>query len=250
MVRSNSRKDLKKKNEPQHVNQDSSLKEIDEAEIKKNSKNFESHLDGEIEKLSDITHEESERESQFMDGSDSLCSAIEEKQIVDEYKNDDDPGFDLYEVGDPEFENVCAHLGVEFDFPNRAVKFGAKKRKTGMAKKVEPTEEEKKVGREKGYIYLPDNLIHPNHDDSFYPVGHHNTIYDCFNLKVIYDRERTGFEETKEFPIIIGSIIAGRYIIKEYLGSAAFSKAIQCQDLRTGHHYCMKIIENNKDYFD
>jgi serine/threonine protein kinase len=57
MVRSNSRKDLKKKNEPQHINQDSSLKEIDEAEIKKNSKNFETHLDGEIEKLSDITHE-------------------------------------------------------------------------------------------------------------------------------------------------------------------------------------------------
>ncbi len=49
--------------------------------------------------------------------------------------------------------------------------------------------------------------------DDFYPVEYDNVIYDCFNLKVIYDRERTGFEETKEFPIVINSIIAGRYQI-------------------------------------
>ena len=35
-------------------------------------------------------------------------------------------------------------------------------------------------------------------------------IYDCFNLKVIVDRERTGFEETKEFKIVINSLIAGK----------------------------------------
>jgi len=75
-------------------------------------------------------------------------------------------------------------------------------------------------------------------------------IFDCFDLKIIYDRERTGFEETKEFPIVINSIIAGRYQILEYLGSAAFSKAIQCLDLTTGSFVCMKIIENNKDYYD
>jgi len=44
---------------------------------------------------------------------------------------------------------------------------------------------------------------------------------------VIYDRERTGFEETKDFPIVINSIVAGRYQILQYLGSAAFSKAIE-----------------------
>ena len=36
----------------------------------------------------------------------------------------------------------------------------------------------------------------------------------------------------------------------EYLGSAAFSKAIQCKDLLTDQMVCLKIIENNKDYFD
>ena len=102
----------------------------------------------------------------------------------------------------------------------------------------------------KGHILLPKHLIHPTTNDSFYPVEYDKVIFDCFDLKVIYDRERTGFEETKEFPIVINSIIAGRYQILEYLGSAAFSKAIQCLDLTTGSFVCMKIIENNKDYYD
>lgn len=248
MIRSDSRRNLQRTDKKSQ--DESPLRDLNEEFIKDNSKKFETHMDQDLEKLSEISKEKVEEASTFIDDSESLYTLLDEKENEDEYKNDDDPGFDLYEVGEPEFDNVCRHLGVEFDFPNRAVKFGAKKRKKGMAKKKEPTEAEKKIGREKGYIYLPETVVHPEHDDSFYPVGHHNTIFDCFNLKVIYDRERTGFEETKEFPIIIGSIIAGRYIIKEYLGSAAFSKAIQCQDLRTGHHYCMKVIENNKDYFD
>ena len=65
--------------------------------------------------------------------------------------------------------------------------------------------------RAKGYIYLPPNLKHPQSNDEFYPVEFDKVIYDCFQLKVIFDRERTGFEETKEFPIVINSIIAGRY---------------------------------------
>ena len=78
----------------------------------------------------------------------------------------------------------------------------------------------------KGYIHLPPSIKHPKSLDEFYPVEYDNVIYDCFNLRVIYDRERTGFEETKEFPIVINSIIAGRYQILQYLGSAAFSKAV------------------------
>ena len=38
--------------------------------------------------------------------------------------------------------------------------------------------------------------------------------------------------------------------MKEYLGSAAFSKAVQCLDLHTGEMVCVKIIKNNKDFFD
>lgn len=91
--------------------------------------------------------------------------------------------------------------------------------------------------------FLPSN-------DEFYPAEFDSVIYDCYNLRVVFDREKTGFEESKEFPIVINSIIAGRYQVVEYLGSAAFSKAIQCYDIHSEQMVCMKIIENNKDYFD
>jgi hypothetical protein len=61
---------------------------------------------------------------------------------------------------------------------------------------------------------------------------------------------RTGFEEDKDFPVVINAVVAGRYHVTEYLGSAAFSKAIQAHDLHTGMDVCMKIIKNNKDFFD
>merc|ERR1712072_1107188 len=35
-----------------------------------------------------------------------------------------------------------------------------------------------------------------------------------------------------------------------YLGSAAFSRAVQCLDLGTNKMVCMKIIKNDKDFFD
>ena len=61
---------------------------------------------------------------------------------------------------------------------------------------------------------------------------------------------RTGFEEDKNFHVVLNSVIAGRYHVTEYLGSAAFSKAIQAHDLHTGLDVCVKIIKNNKDFFD
>jgi len=80
---------------------------------------------------------------------------------------------------------------------------------------------------------LPKWVKFPTCEDEFYPAEFDKTIYDCYNLKVVFDREKTGFEETKDFPIVINSIIAGRYQVVEYLGSAAFSKAIQCYDIHT-----------------
>jgi hypothetical protein len=46
---------------------------------------------------------------------------------------------------------------------------------------------------------------------ALYPAEFDGVIYDCYNLRVVFDREKTGFEETKDFPIVINSIIAGRY---------------------------------------
>uniref|UniRef100_A0A061RLX5 Kinase family protein n=1 Tax=Tetraselmis sp. GSL018 TaxID=582737 RepID=A0A061RLX5_9CHLO len=74
--------------------------------------------------------------------------------------------------------------------------------------------------------------------------------YEIFSLPIIHRRRHTGFEETKDFPIRINDCVAGRYQILDYLGSAAFSRAVQALDLKTGMLVCLKIIKNNKDYFD
>ncbi|KAL6841289.1 hypothetical protein ACP4OV_028807 [Aristida adscensionis] len=74
--------------------------------------------------------------------------------------------------------------------------------------------------------------------------------YEVFELKIFHRKNRTGFEENKEFPIVIDSVIAGRYRITEYLGSAAFSRVVRAHDLRTGFDVCLKIIKNDKDFFD
>ncbi|XP_071732077.1 uncharacterized protein [Rutidosis leptorrhynchoides] len=74
--------------------------------------------------------------------------------------------------------------------------------------------------------------------------------YETFNLKIVHRKNRTGFEEDKNFNVVLNSVIAGRYHVTEYLGSAAFSKAIQAHDLHSGMDVCVKIIKNNKDFFD
>ncbi|XP_075480883.1 uncharacterized protein LOC142521651 [Primulina tabacum] len=74
--------------------------------------------------------------------------------------------------------------------------------------------------------------------------------FETFDLKIVHRKNRTGFEEDKNFNVVLNSVIAGRYHVTEYLGSAAFSKAIQAHDLHTGIDVCVKIIKNNKDFFD
>ncbi|KAG2254099.1 hypothetical protein Bca52824_084235 [Brassica carinata] len=58
--------------------------------------------------------------------------------------------------------------------------------------------------------------------------------FETFNLKIVHRKNRTGFEEKKNFHVVLNSVIAGRYHVTEYLGSAAFSKTIQAHDLQTG----------------
>ncbi|RYG68302.1 hypothetical protein EON64_05495 [archaeon] len=79
--------------------------------------------------------------------------------------------------------------------------------------------------------------------------------YCYFNLKVIFEPYRTGFEDSKDFKHSKGLVIAGRYEVADVLGSAAFSTALQCTDLAaeadSGQEWvCLKVIKNNKDFFD
>lgn len=73
-------------------------------------------------------------------------------------------------------------------------------------------------------------------------------VFGIINLSLLL--VRTGFEEGKNFHVVLNSVVAGSYLVTEYLGSAAFRKAIQAQDLHTGMDMCVKIIKNNKDFFD
>jgi hypothetical protein len=64
---------------------------------------------------------------------------------------------------------------------------------------------------ENGVSVLPEWVKFPKSKDEFYPAEYEGTIFDCYNLRVVFDREKTGFEETKDLPIVLNSIIAGRY---------------------------------------
>lgn len=89
-------------------------------------------------------------------------------------------------------------------------------------------------------------------EDTFEPLIYdkNEDEYDVFHLRIIHRKNRTGFEENKDLPVFLNSIIAGRYCVTEYLGSAAFSKVVQAQDLLTGVDVCLKIIKNDKEFFD
>ena len=177
----------------------------------------------------------------FSDDSMSLQSSrrnLNEKMIEeDEYEEEDDPGYEAYECSEDDFSQVSKKLAGKFGFPERAV----------YAKKSESREER---NSEEKKPYFPENIKFPKSNDKFYPKESDGVIHDSFVLKVISDRNSTGFEENKEFPIVMNSIVAGRYKIVEFLGSAAFSKAVQAIDTFTDEMVCLKIIENNKDYVD
>lgn len=66
----------------------------------------------------------------------------------------------------------------------------------------------------------------------------------------MFDQDKTGFEDPKDFQIVINEVIAGRYQMIELLGQAQFSKAVKVRNLDDDKFYCLKIISNNKDYFD
>lgn len=198
---------------------------------------------------------------------------------LDEYEDDDDPGFDTFVVNEENFIASCEELADQYNFPKRAIAPDSTEQKTFREKKRAQNAKEngvalakaKKKGLEKedsavllkppGSVgdkekkkkedfdsksdsqfdeddgrrvsILPKWIKFMPSNDEFYPAEFDKVIYDCYNLRVVFDREKTGFEETKDFPIVVNSIIAGRYQVVEYLGSAAFSKAIQCYDIHT-----------------
>ena len=197
-----------------------------------------------------------------------------EKNTIEEYQDDEDPGYDLYECDIEYFTDTCQKLSEDNDFPHRGV-YKSKYRNYKPVKipfiKPRKKIENAKIklisfNKDEGYKLnmnpnqdeiwkhskLSKELNFPKSksDDDYYPVYYNGQFIDSYSLKVVVDRERTGFEESKDFKIVINTLIAGRYQILGYLGNAAFSKAVKCLDTKENKSVCLKIIENNKNYFD
>lgn len=84
-----------------------------------------------------------------------------------------------------------------------------------------------------------------------------------FQLPIICTAGKTGFEESSDLALYPGMLVAERYLVQQVLGSAAFSTAYRCMDLKAGSNrdddgdnqakeceVCLKVIRNKKDYFD
>lgn len=69
-------------------------------------------------------------------------------------------------------------------------------------------------------------------------------------LKLIREKNHTGFEASKNFEPKPDQIIAGRYQVVNEIGEAAFSTTYKCVDRVTAYFVCLKVIKNNKDFFD
>ena len=84
----------------------------------------------------------------------------------------------------------------------------------------------------------------------FYDEDYVDSMFEEITLRVVHRRGSTGFEYHRELPLRVNDLIAGRYQIVDLLGQAAFSRAVHALDLKTGQQVCLKVVKNDKDYFD
>lgn len=135
----------------------------------------------------------------------------------DEYKDDDDAGFFLHEAMEDEFVDKCKRLSIKYDFPKMAIKPSSKEdlaRVKQRKKEEEEKEKEKAAKKDSDNMLgevegegdddeipskLPSWVKFPTCEDEFYPAEFNKVVYDCYNMRVVFDREKTGFEETREF---------------------------------------------------
>ncbi|KAL4155571.1 hypothetical protein PRNP1_007679 [Phytophthora ramorum] len=74
--------------------------------------------------------------------------------------------------------------------------------------------------------------------------------YEVFQLRMIREKNRTGFEPNQDWRPRAGTLIGNRYRVEMAIGEAVFSRTYKCIDATTEQSVCLKIIKNNKEYFD
>jgi hypothetical protein len=80
--------------------------------------------------------------------------------------------------------NGCAKLTSKYGYPECAIK------KSGKAP-------EKKSKKKPTGSKFDSQIIFPTSEDKIYPLEYNGFIYDSMKIQVIYNRERTGYEDTK-----------------------------------------------------
>lgn len=166
---------------------------------------------------------------------------------IDDYVDDDDPGFELYECARKCIDEISKNLSEQYGFPERA--FYKSNFKDLVRPERERTQNMSSIN-DQHKLNLPKEVKFMASSDEYYPLITGNVCLDCFDMKIIIDREKVGFELDKELKFKENMLIAGRYRFIKELGDAAFSTAIQCHDIVEKRMVCIKVVKNNKDYFD
>jgi serine/threonine protein kinase len=82
-----------------------------------------------------------------------------------------------------------------------------------------------------------------------------NIVLDYQNQQMIeipyiFLPNRTGYEVTRDFPIVVGEIIAEKYRIDRIISNTQTSCILSCQDLSKRLKVCVKVIQNDKRSFE
>ena len=157
--------------------------------------------------------------SRLADQSSANKDGILNQSDIDEYVDDDDPGFDLFECDRIYQNNTSKQLAEQYGYPERAVFKSKYKNLLSYNKNEKHRSRDDEVANSKSN--LPEGVKFMKSNDPYYPIINNNVILDSFDLKIIINREKIGFEQEKELKFKKDELIAGRYCFERELGDAA-----------------------------
>src|SRR5580692_7413615 len=110
-------------------------------------------------------------------------------------------------------EDFCKEIAIYNGFPRKAIANNSQKYPETYYKqkdaKLRPNNDPD--DNQNPHLRLPKHAKFPSGKDPFYPVVYDGVIYDTYELKVIYDQNKTGFAEEGDKAMIPGDLVAGRY---------------------------------------
>ena len=113
----------------------------------------------------------------------------------------------------------CSKLTTKYGYPDSAVK---------KAAKLEVVQKKKsKNGK------FDQGVLFPKSEDKIYPMEYDGIYFDTMNIKVVFDREKTGFCDgtNRKIELKVGKVLLGRFEIVAILGSGVFATVVKVKDL-------------------